>query len=184
MTDPVAPLLFGQREAETVRKSAVISPCRLYRYRLTRHWDRRRVALPFVMLNPSTADASIDDPTIRRCMTFARREGAGGIIVVNLFAFRATKPDALKIVPDPIGRENAAHLQEIADVSRQTKGAVVCAWGTGGGDRAAAVVTMLEDRGAHLYCLGVTKEGHPKHPLYLPSGTPLVEFRQREAARR
>src|ERR1700677_1476546 len=97
-----------------VRKNAMISPCEKYRYRLERFWGPGH-ALPFVMLNPSTADANIDDPTIRRCMGFSRREGAGGIIVVNLFAYRATEPSDLPAGAERIGPENEFYLHAVAD---------------------------------------------------------------------
>lgn len=172
MTDSKTSDLLGG----SIIKAATISPCGQYRYRLTRHWDGNKQALPFVMLNPSTADAEIDDPTIRRCMGFARRADAGGIIVVNLFAFRATKPAALKRTPDPIGPNNADHLQEIAIVSDKTRIPVVCAWGAGGGSRAADVVRMMIGENAYLVCLGTTQDGHPRHPLYVRGDQPFVTF--------
>ena len=106
--------------------TAEISPCGLYRYRLTRTWDAAAPALLFVMLNPSTADASEDDPTIRRCLGFARRERAGGLVVANLFAFRATDPKALEDAADPIGPDNARWIETCV---RETSGPIVAAWG-------------------------------------------------------
>ena len=107
-------------------KAAVISHCKRYRYRLARHWGAGS-ALPFVMLNPSTADADNDDPTIRRCIAFAKREGAGGIVVANLFAFRATSPADMLAAPNPFGPENEGHLTEIGAASVATKMPIVCA---------------------------------------------------------
>src|SRR5262245_19133112 len=91
-------------------KEALISPCGLYRYWLTRTWDNSLRRVCWVMLNPSTADAEQDDPTIRRCVGFARSWGAGGIIVVNLFAFRASDPKALLRAADPVGPDNDGHI--------------------------------------------------------------------------
>jgi len=115
-------------------RSAVISPCGLYRYRLSRQWTEPSYSLAFVMLNPSTADAEVDDPTIRRCIGFARREGYGGIEVVNLYAFRATSPDDLWKAKDPCGPENEGHLISIARASVGYGTPIVCAWGAHGGN--------------------------------------------------
>lgn len=158
-----------------IRRAASISACGKYRYRLTRYWGPGKM-LPFVMLNPSTADADVDDPTIRRCMGFARRFEAGGIIVVNLFAYRATDPVELKRVADPIGPANFDALQEIAIVSGGTNSPVICAWGTSAGERGADVVAMMRREHAHLFCLGLTKGGHPRHPLYVRGDAPLLPF--------
>jgi hypothetical protein len=159
-----------------VRKSADISACGRYRYRLTRHWDPHVRPLMFVMLNPSSADAAVDDATIRRCVGFARRERAGGILVVNLYAFRTTDPRQLKPCPGPDGPENICHLNEVAEVSRVTNSPVVCAWGVWGGDRGAFLAGQMLRQGAHLACLGVTKGGHPKHPLYVRADQPLIPY--------
>ena|ERR1700726_215647 len=160
-----------------VNKSASISPCGTWRYRLTRHWAADYM-LPFVMLNPSTADAEVDDPTIRRCMSFARREGAGGLVVVNLFALRSPSPVRLREVNDPFGPGNAAALKEVEKYSIRLSVPIVCAWGAHGtfhgGNNAA--VRIFQEAGAHLVCLGKTKEGHPRHPLYVAADQPLVDF--------
>jgi hypothetical protein len=160
-----------------LRRSADISACGAYRYRLTRSWGSGHM-LPFVMLNPSTADADIDDPTIRRCMGFARREGAGGIVVVNLFAYRSVNPAVLHEVGDPFGPSNAAALADVARDAVRSSGVVVCAWGASvsvrGADRSA--IRLLRHLGARLVTLGVTQAGHPRHPLYVKSNQSLVEF--------
>jgi hypothetical protein len=162
---------------------AALSPDRAYRYVLTRTWGDAP-AMTWVMLNPSTADAKTDDPTIRRCVRFARREGCGGIAVVNLFGLRATDPralrDSLEAGIDPVGPVNDWFVR------MHTQGAsrVVAAWGTHGTlrGRAAEVARMLEViPGIRLECLGVTKDGHPKHPLArgrerVPDDAPLVPW--------
>lgn len=149
-------------------------PRRRYRYRLTRTWS---AASPLVvlMLNPSTADAFADDPTIVRVTGFAKREGYGGIIVVNLFAWRATKPAALRSCPDPVGPLNDAFiLQEATTPGRD----VLAAWGAHGSlnGRAAQVLAMLGRAAVPLLCLGRTKGGEPPHPLMLRADTPFTTF--------
>jgi hypothetical protein len=156
-------------------KSAVISKCHQYRYRLTRYWGPGYM-LPFVMLNPSTADASIDDPTIRRCMGFARREGAGGIIVSNLYGFRATSPADMQDAIEPTGPLNESYLHQLAIEAAATRMPIVCAWGTHGRDGASWARSIFEREGARLVCLGKTKDGHPRHPLYVKGDQPLVSF--------
>lgn len=124
-----------------LRRTVRISEDRIYRYRLERFWSGKH-ALPFVMLNPSIADADIDDPTIRRCMRFARREGAGGIIVANLYAYRATEPNALWHAPDPYGPDNDAELTSVASWAARAGMPVVCAWGVHGGRNNRPIVLM------------------------------------------
>lgn len=152
-----------------VKTSAIISDCEAYRYRLAREWDSGPRAV-FVMLNPSTADATQDDPTIRRCISFAKREGCGSLDVVNLFAFRATSPADMKSAADPVGPENDRHIMDAFD---NADGPIICAWGAHGAYRGRdREVAHLID--APLQCFGLTKAGAPKHPLYLPADAPLV----------
>ena len=120
------------------------------------------------MLNPSTGDAHRDDPTIRRCMGFARAWGCGILEVVNLFSWRATRQGELRTVSDPVGPENDRHLRAVA----ATADLVVCAWGGWGGsrERAAAVLNLLrQTTPGPLWCLGVTRGGQPRHPLHVPA---------------
>lgn len=158
-------------------KRATLSACGAYRYRLTRYWGPGPL-LPFVMLNPSTADHEVDDPTIRRCMGFANREGLGGIVVANLYAFRATRPEALKQANDPVGPGNRDALAAIAAEATANDLPIVCAWGATGSlfgtDRAA--VEQFWRSGVRLACFGVTAHGAPRHPLYVASAEPLVPF--------
>lgn len=155
--------------------TAVMSPCGLYRYRLSRIWNETAYTLPFVMLNPSTADASLDDPTIRRCIGFARREGYGGIEVANLYAFRATSPDDLWKAADPYGPENDQHLSDVARAATGYGVPIVCAWGIHGGRNNRPIV-LMQQVGALLKCLGRTKDGYPRHPLYVKGDQALVNF--------
>lgn len=154
-------------------KTAKISKCGEYRYELTRVWDGSKELLPFVMLNPSTADAMEDDPTIRRCVGFAKREGFGGLVVVNLYGLRATDPKRLWQHQDPIGPDNDRQLSLVAVWA----GMIVCAWGANPPQgRVDQVLTKLRGAGAQLYCLGKTKAGAPKHPLYIRGDQPLEKF--------
>jgi hypothetical protein len=143
---------------------AVFSPCETYRYRLWRAWDNAAPRVVFIGLNPSTADVTTDDPTIRRCVGFAKAWSFGGIEVVNLFAFRATEPKNLKQAADPVGLENDAHLLRVTAAA----GRVVAAWGVHGTlhGRAEAVLELLKTAGVTITCLARTRAGHPRHPLY------------------
>lgn len=144
---------------------AVISECGRYRYELTRRWVDGPL-MEFVMLNPSTADASVNDPTIRRCISFAKRWGYGGIVVRNLFAYRATDPGELFMVADPIGPLNEQYL---ADDSADC---TIVAWGA---NNAASGWWSVKQWRHHsplhrrrgLFCLGTNAGGSPKHPLYV-----------------
>jgi hypothetical protein len=158
-----------------MRKDARLSACGSYRYWLTREWDEGAWKLPFIMLNPSTADAEIDDPTIRRCMGFAKALKFGGIHVLNLFALRSTDPTALKKHPDPVGPENNAHLDVLFNRARLDGVPVVAAWGAHGAlsNRDKQVIALAGEHGLALSCLGKTKEGHPRHPLYLRADATL-----------
>lgn len=172
----------ASREAESgwtdprPSSSAVISDDGTYRYRLTRTWEPDAPELAWIMLNPSTADAEQDDPTIRRCISFAKSWGYGGIVVVNLFAARCTDPAGLCSFIDPIGPENEAYLR--LETQFRT---VVAAWGASvphyWRHRPRAVLTQLQDRAVHH--LGLTKDGHPRHPLYVKGDTPPTLWNDR-----
>lgn len=157
---------------------AVFSACGRYRYRLGRRWSAEGGDVVWIMLNPSRADAGTDDPTIRRCIAFSRHWGYGGMVVVNLFALCATQPDALHGVPDPVGPENDAH---IAAAFRGTPGSpssgpdIVAAWGAHpfAPGRAALVLAMAGDS---VRCLGTTRTGAPRHPLYVAAGQPRLDL--------
>lgn len=156
---------------------AIFSVDRTYRYELWRRWSDGPT-LAIAMLNPSTASAYEDDPTIRKCIGFAKRLGFGGFRVVNLFAARSTDPKALRHIGDPIGRENDERIVTVC----QSADRCIVAWGAsdvGGGLiawRAAEVVRMLRNRGVPLWCLGRSQQGHPRHPLMLAYSTPLELF--------
>ncbi|TZG26476.1 DUF1643 domain-containing protein [Sphingomonas montanisoli] len=180
-----------------VSQGAVISTCGNYRYHLWREWrgtgtnanwdwledDDGSIAkdgagaplgepksVLFVMLNPSTADGDQDDPTIRRCVAFAKAWGYDRMEVVNLFAWRATDPSAVLRMtgsgPDPVGPDNQRHVRNALDRA----GVIVCAWGAHGGhiDQDETMLGWIEQYGGEPYALRLTKEGFPAHPLYLP----------------
>lgn len=158
-------------------KAAVLSDCGKYRFQLTRDWSAGPPRLPFVMLNPSTADDKEDDPTIRKCMKYARREGAGGIIVANVFAFRATSPKDLFASVYRFNNLNCDYLNQIGKLAAATDTPVVCAWGAHASKFTSdGVIMRLRSQGARLACLGVTKEGHPRHPLYVRDDQALIPF--------
>lgn len=145
--------------------AAVYSPCEKYRYLLTRSWDATGPKALFVMLNPSTATEVQNDPTVERCERRARALGFGAFRVTNIFAFRATDPRVMKAVADPVGLGNDT---AIAD-SALWADAIIAAWGTHGAHlgRGAAVAQLLRASGRPVQALGLTKAGHPQHPLYI-----------------
>lgn len=168
---PVEDEICEQRPAQ----AAVLSECGQYRYTLTRVWDLQP-SMVFVMLNPSTADADEDDATIRKCLGFAKRDRAGGIAVVNLYAWRSTDPAGLKKAADPVGRDNDKHICSVLE--GHGVGKVVVAWGANATDstRTDNVLKLIRLCGRKPLCFGKTNGGQPLHPLMLAYETPLVEF--------
>ncbi len=154
--------------------TATFSDCGLYRYTLTRIWNPDGPIWVFLMLNPSTADQFVNDPTIARCQARAYRAGAGGIIVVNLFALRSTDPRALYSAADPIGPGNDAAITEACLKAER----VICAWGKHGSfrDRQREVRELLERIGVQPYVLVLNQDGSPKHPLYVSNTTTPVPW--------
>lgn len=144
---------------------AVYSRCEAFRYLLTREWDASAGRVLFVMLNPSTATEVQNDPTVERCERRARALGFGAFRVCNIFAFRATDPRVMRATSDPVGPLNDAAIAQSAPWADR----IICAWGTHGAhlDRGAQVETLLRATGRDLWHLGLSKAGHPKHPLYI-----------------
>lgn len=182
--DPAYPILHIQHglieDDFGVVGSALISADGLYRWSLTRRWGRGPM-LTWLMLNPSTADAFTDDPTIRRCIGFAKAWGYGGIVVVNLFALRATHPELLNQHPDPVGPRN----DDMILAAARAHSPLVVAWGADApAERVQAVTDLLslEQRAdpdgqcARLLALGHTKAGFPRHPLYVRADTSPVDY--------
>lgn len=157
-------------------KDAILSSCGQYRYTLYRGWDLLKPMLVFVMLNPSTADAEVDDATIRRCIGFTKSLGGGSFHVVNLFAWRATKPVDLKRAADPVGADNDTFIRFMCYTL--SPDAVILAWGTHGNylNRDRSVYSMLRELGITPMCLAKTKAGDPSHPLMLPKDSTLIPY--------
>jgi hypothetical protein len=151
---------------------AWFSPDGRYRYLLGRRWAPGPL-MTFLLLNPSSADHRGDDPTLRRCIQFAGRERCGGLEVINVYAFRALNPRLLPQALDPVGPDNDDWIR--ATIGRNSDRPIVVGWGVGAEqDRASTVLRLL--RGHSLHCLGMTRNGEPRHPLYLPGSTPLQPF--------
>lgn len=150
-----------------------------YRYHLTRRWGPKIDTVVWVMLNPSTADAYVDDPTIRRCISFSAGLGADSLRVINLYAYRATDPKHLLAVEDPVGPMNNTVIRETLLAARavnlyapMSSAAVIVAWGANAkADRVSEFVTIADECRVPLHCLGITKSGMPRHPLYVLSST-------------
>ncbi len=158
-------LIQRHHEHDGIVSTALYSPCERYRYDLMRVWDAEAPRLYYVMLNPSKATELKNDPTIERCQRRAVRLGYGAMRIGNLFAWRETSPQALRKATSPTGRETDRVLREGAHWAD----AVLCAWGVHGAheQRGDAVRTLLRDTGAPLVHLGLTRGGHPRHPLYV-----------------
>ena len=159
-------------------KFALISLCGTYRYLLSRRIPQPiRWVKPclFVMLNPSIADADIDDPTIRRCIGFAKREGCTSMTVVNLFALRATDPKKIRLHADPCGPDNFEHLT--AQIQAHNIGVIIAAWGADPFTKQPWFPTLADGLRKHnAKCLGMTKDGSPRHPLYIKGDQPLITW--------
>jgi hypothetical protein len=156
-----------------VNKQLATTDDTTYRYLLWRHWGRASSICVFIGLNPSTADATHDDATSRRCIGYAKRWGYDALVLVNLFAYRSVEPHVLRSVVDPVGSHNDGVIDSVA----RAAALIVCAWGNEGRlhDRAKAVLARLRSAGDVLNCLGTTRCGEPIHPLYQRSDTqPIV----------
>jgi len=151
--------------------SATFSPCRQYRYELWRRWDSSQPYALFICLNPSIADENVNDPTARRCMRYAADWGFGALCIVNLFAYRATKPEEMTCARDPIGEGNDETLVRLATGA----GVIVAAWGAMGShlDRDAEVVKLIP---RPLQCLDKCQSGQPRHPLYMSKAAILQPY--------
>lgn len=164
MTEPAASTVRQFQKGDAASE-AVYSDCARYRYCLTRVWHTTAPRALFVMLNPSTATEMHNDPTVERCERRARALGFGAFRVTNIFAFRATDPRAMRAERDPVGPANDAAIRDGA----LWADSIVCAWGSHGSfrDRGCDVHTLLRTTGKPLMHLGLTKDGHPRHPLYI-----------------
>lgn len=158
-----------------MNRETIFSPDRAYRYTLWRSWasDNDKYVM-FIGLNPSTADETVDDPTIRRCIGFAKRWGYGAMCMTNLFAFRATDPKVMKMAESPVGLDNDYWIKTIA----KSADLVVVAWGAHGRylGRNRAVSMLLYEHWIPAKCLGYTRQFCPRHPLYLKSEQKLLQY--------
>jgi len=144
---------------------ALYSDCERYRYSLTRTWDTSGHKALFIMLNPSTATEVQNDPTVERCERRSRALGFGAFCVTNIFAWRDTDPRKMRAAVDPTGPENDKTILGRCPWADK----IIAAWGTHGAhlDRGPQVLDLLRQTGRPLHHLGLTKDGHPKHPLYI-----------------
>jgi len=162
-----------------IERSAVFSPDKVYRYSLTRMWQNNLPTLFVVMLNPSIADEHKDDPTIRNVMVFAQRHKYGSVVIANLHALVSTDPKALLRASDPLGPDNKTTLFGIVDQAKLEVGSILCAWGANQFISNNIDLDFIQYARAHhvrLVCLGKTKSGAPRHPLYTPYSQPFEEF--------
>lgn len=166
-------------QVRKIATSAILSADEKHRYRLDRIWNPEAPVLVFIMLNPSTADAKTDDPTIRRCMSFADDMGCGGVVVFNLFSLRTPYPEELWRSDQPVRKKNIAEVAHgLATLNVKH---VVAAWGAAKGPKVSPLIesrvirtrAVVDGAGFALKCLGQTKMGKPRHPLYLHSDTQL-----------
>lgn len=160
-------MIHRQHQTENEWSEAIYSDCGHYRYALTRVWQRGGKRLLYVLLNPSTATETENDPTIARCQRRAVALGYGAFRVVNLFALRATDPADLRRADSPVGPENDAILSQSLREWRPDR--VLCGWGVHGRwrERSTTVQRLLRDHGTELWHLGTTAAGEPRHPLYI-----------------
>lgn len=162
------PLMYGEAG------EATFSQDRMYRYALVRSWDPERPLGVFIGLNPSTADEERLDPTLRRVCRFLDREGCGSMVVLNLFAYRATQPAAMKTAKDPVGPDNDRWINIWTEANPE--GPILVGWGANGQHRNRAGVVEPVLPKARTFCLGHCFSGDPKHPLYISSAAPFVPW--------
>lgn len=173
------PLAWRWRGREGT-SSARFSPCKRYRYELRRTWDPSKRPLIVCALNPSTATALVEDPSVRRMLDFADRWGCGGLLLLNIFAFRSTDPKALRTLlkagEDPIGSENDATIRSVFRANKDCR--LLLAWGGHGTleDRGLRVAKMALVEHGTPECFGLTQSGQPRHPLYVPNITLPLPF--------
>ena len=172
------------------RSQAKFSPCGRYRWTLVRRWDPLRPRLLFIGLNPSRADAELDDPTVRRLMGFARCWGFGALEVANLFGRCSASPAVLRRCSDPIGHDNDRWLsQSLVRLQPKAGDALWLGWGNGGAwrQRDQQVLALLAAEAPAdlpLWAIGLTATGQPRHPLYAPAGAQPLELQHPGAALR
>lgn len=159
---------------------AAFSPCMTYRYDLVRVWDDTLPTFMVIMLNPSTADAEKDDPTTRKCLRYARDNGCGRYVAVNLFAFRSPEPKVMKAHEATSGTIMIAlcYVEQHIEIAAKSGGPIVVAWGNDGAHNYEhkAMLDRLKRAGVEPLCFGVNNNGQPKHPTYIANGLPLLPY--------
>lgn len=190
MSAPNLSGLLAGKGATTVHdfsQSAMFSGDRVYRWKLWRRWEAGKPELVVIGLNPSTADETNDDPTVRRCMGFARTWGYGRLLMLNLFPFRAKSPQALASwYAGPLAlharldslTENARHIMDEGIRVQAAGGAILAAWGSHGAllGQCDNLSALMDSYGLRVACLGITQAGEPKHPLYLRADTKPIAY--------
>ncbi len=158
-------MITRQHQKGDAASTAEYSDCETYRYALTRVWEPKGKRVTFIMLNPSKATEVQNDPTIERCERRARALGFGGFCAVNIFALRETDPQKMRRHPAPEGPENNQAITRAC----QWADVIVAGWGAHGAhlERGAAMQEVLRATKREVHCLGLTKAGHPRHPLYI-----------------
>ena len=155
-----------------MKRDAEFSSCGSYRYSLSRVWDESLPAVLFIMLNPSSADGTKDDPSIRRCISYAKDWGFGSLFVGNLFALKSTKPTGLLESTNPEGPENLKYLLKLSSHCKM----IVCAWGNGPTLKKLSA-NSPKNLNRKLHCLKLSLDGIPCHPLYLPKDLKPIEWK-------
>ena len=170
MVEPLKGKSKPTKSNSKLTKSATFSPCNNYRYTLSRCWDKDKPYAMFIGLNPSTADEENDDPTIRRCINYAKDWGYGGLYMLNLFAYRATAPSDMMAAKSPVREDNDKWLLKIS----KEAGIIIAAWGNDGSfkGRSEEIKKLITG----LKCLKVNKSGEPAHPLYQPKKAVPIAF--------
>lgn len=157
--------LFGEPMPQPMRRTAIISDCGQFRPVLTRIWDDTKPMLPVCMLNPSRGDAQIDDPTILQLIHFAKLWGYGGLLIVNLYDYRASKPQEMFAAPVKISADGERWAMNAIIYARDNGGKLLAAWGNHGQAQANFYMEAARCNGVDLICLGTTQSGAPKHPM-------------------
>lgn len=157
-----------------IERTAIFDETGSYRYQLGRRWQKEGPTVAFIMLNPSTADANQDDPTLRACIQFAQRWECAALSVVNLFGYRTPHPKVLRRAADPVGPENDEYVMRAVEQAER----VVLGWGNFGGwlGRDRTVLNLLEAHKEKIHCLQRNKSGQPRHPLYIRREVALQPF--------
>ena len=168
--------LFDLPDLEKDDGFAIFSDDGLFRWILTRIWDPDLPPACFLMCNPSTADAEVNDPTVSKCIKFAKRWGCGALVVANAFGYRSTYPRRLREVADPVGPENDRYLLGAAGVTLERDGPVIAAWGKNGKLFGRDQELKLLLAGKPLKCLKLSEDGTPWHPLYIRDDTDPIDF--------